>query len=73
MNEKYFAEKAAAYEAEAKELEAAAIMKAKYAISAIEEGDFKAAVRMLYEAAGDANGAGIDIARMNDMAALAEA
>ena len=48
-------------------------MKAKYAISAIEEGDFKLAVRMLYEAAGDANGAGIDIARMNDMAALAEA
>ena len=61
MNKKYFEDQAAACMIEAGELEAEAIRKAQCAISAIEEGFPEFAMRMLYEAAGDMNCAGINL------------
>lgn len=75
MNKKYFEDQATVHRIEAGGLEAEAIRKAQCAISAIEEGHPEFAMRMLYEAAGDMNCAGIELfnAKHNEqMAARAE-
>ncbi len=71
MDKKYFTELAAAYEAEAKELERGAVNAAQAAIAAIEAGELDEAMRLLADAANSARGAAIDRAGQREAEGMA--